>query len=218
MGGILRRIGFILLLCCAGLFADIGDFYFDGQKHHPGMIVGQKPVFKAEGDFSQVQSLDDFVLHVDGQIVTAHNKKYNNSSFSCAFALPLELGEREIELWAYYSSGSFQKTVTVNVRQEKGMLSDMVLFPSPATTNLNVCYELGAAQSVSFLIYNLSGQLVCRRDFVSGRPGGNPGYNQVSIDLDTYSKRPLSNGAYVAILLRPGSSTVLAKEKFLILR
>jgi len=99
-----------------------------------------------------------------------------------------------------------------------GLWANMMLFPSPATANLNVCYELSSAQSVSVLIYNLSGRLVCRRDFVSGSPGGSSGYNKVSIDLDTHDRRPLNNGAYVAILLRPGTRTVLAKEKFLILR
>ncbi|MDR1996889.1 MAG: T9SS type A sorting domain-containing protein [Candidatus Margulisbacteria bacterium] len=95
---------------------------------------------------------------------------------------------------------------------------DLLLFPSPATRSVNVCYELSQPQNISFLIYDLNGQLVCRRDFISGQPGGAQGYNQVLIDLDLDSRRPLSNGVYIAALLRPGSRTVLAREKFIVLK
>ena len=96
---------------------------------------------------------------------------------------------------------------------------ELVIFPSPATGSINVCYELDTSGPVNLLIYDLNGQLVCRRDFIAGQPGGSSGYNQVALDLDTYSRRPLSNGVYIAALLRKtGNRSVLAREKFIVLR
>lgn len=217
----MRRLGFILLLCCAGLLADIGDFYFYNQKHYNGLVIGRTPVLTVEVSYNfNILSRNDFVLKIDDIEVPSDNYQYNDVAgiFRYVFNTPLELGERKIQLTVFYSGGVEIKEVTVNVQQEKNLRGDLVLFPSPATANINVCYELGSAQSVSFLIYDLGGQLVCRRDFISGLPGGQSGYNQVTINLDAYSKRPLSNGAYIAVLMRSGSRTVLAKEKFLILR
>ena len=95
----------------------------------------------------------------------------------------------------------------------------LAVFPSPATENLNVFYELKNDQEISFLIYDLNGQVVLRQDFASGQPGGQAGGNQFALNLTAQSERPLNNGVYIAVLLRRnGSRTVLAKEKFIILR
>jgi hypothetical protein len=95
----------------------------------------------------------------------------------------------------------------------------LAVFPSPATENLNIFYELKSDQEISFLIYDLNGQVVLRQDFAGGQPGGRAGGNQQAFNLIAQSRRPLSNGVYIAVLLQKnGARAVLAKEKFIILR
>jgi hypothetical protein len=101
----------------------------------------------------------------------------------------------------------------------RGLAGELAVFPSPATENLNVFYELKNDQEISFLIYDLNGRVVLRQDFTGGQAGGQAGRNQFALNLTAQSQRPLSNGVYIAVLLQKnGSRAVLAKEKFIILR
>jgi hypothetical protein len=202
----------------AALFAaDIGDFYFDGHLHQAGAAVNERPVFTAVvSSGNGTLGLADFHLLVDGvDVLTAGSYTYDNVIFRYVFTAPLSSGRRDITL----DIGHEIKTVSVNVLSGRGLSGDLAVFPSPATENLNVFYELKNAQEVSFLIYDLHGQIVLRRDFASGQTGGQAGRNQFMLNLAMSSQRPLSNGVYLAVLLqRNGARTVLGKEKFLILR
>jgi hypothetical protein len=109
--------------------------------------------------------------------------------------------------------------IAVLLAADGGLTGELAVFPSPATENLNVFYELENNQEISFLIYDLNGQVVLRQDFARGQDGGRAGVNQLALNLATQTRRPLSNGVYLAVLLRKdGVRAVLAKEKFLILR
>ncbi|MDR2430829.1 MAG: T9SS type A sorting domain-containing protein [Candidatus Margulisbacteria bacterium] len=219
----MKRLGFILLLC-AGLSAAIGDFYFYGHKYQPGITVGTQPELTVAVSGNRALLLEDFELYLDTDapagLLPTTDYRYNEHDkiFRYNFSRPLERGAREIILKVRENANVMQKSVTVQVIQEKNLLGDLIIFPSPATRHINVCYELGSAQNISFLLYDLNGRLVLRRDFQNGQPGGRQGYNQANIDLDAYSKSPLANGVYIAALLKPGSRAVLAKEKFIILK
>jgi hypothetical protein len=206
-----------LLLTAVLSASDIGDFYFDGRLHQAGGAVNERPVFTAEvSSGNGALGLADFHLLVDGvDILTAGSYTYDNVVFRYVFTTPLSGGQHDITL----DIGHELKTVLVNVLSGRGLSGELIIFPSPATENLNVFYELQNNQEVSFLIYDLNGQLVLRQDFASGQIGGQAGGNQFKLDLTMQSRRPLSNGVYIAVLLqRNGSRAVLGKEKFIILR
>ena len=206
-----------LLLAAVLSAADIGDFYFDGRLYQTGGAVSARPVFTAEvASGNGALGLADFHLRVDGvEVLTAGAYTYDDVIFRYVFTAPLSGGQHEITL----DIGHELKTVWVNVLSGRGLSGELIIFPSPATENLNVFYELQNNQEVSFLIYDLNGQVVLRQDFASGQLGGQAGGNQFKLDLTLQSKRPLGNGVYIVVLLqRNGSRTVLGKEKFIILR
>ena len=197
----------------------IGDFYFDGQAHVSEGIIGSRPVLTAPvTDNMEILQPANFMLLIDGVQVDRNSYEYSivTGMFRCALPFTLEPGRREIELRVQAVYGSAVKTVFANVAETRGVTGELILFPSPATDNINVSYELKSAQNASLMIYNLNGQMVLRRDFNMNQPGGSAGYNQVNIELRGYGGRVLGNGVYIAVL-RSGNSAPL-RTRFIILR
>ena len=200
----------------------IGDIYFDGRPHtSDGGIIGSRPVLTVSviktnpaEDFNS----SDFTLSVDNVPVPASSYWYIPSEeiFRCEFPDALPAGNHKIELGVQSSYGFDSRTVIVNVAEARGLSGDLILFPSPATDNMNVSYELNSAQNVSLMIYDLNGQMVLRRDFGSNQPGGQAGYNQVNVRLEGYGGRFLSNGVYIAVL--KSKNSVPVRAKFIIMR
>ena len=223
----MKRFSFIiLLLFCAMLFADpsITGVYFDGRIFQSGNSIGRQPEVEVRVSSSyEIPFLNGLAVYLDNNAAPLnleYKNQINNRDFVFKFVDELPTGWHELKIEIQDDQGYRDILIlNVNVLAGRDLHGDMVVFPSPATSNINICYELGSAQSVSLLIYDLNGQIVCRRDFIGGYLGGNGGYNQVKIDLDTHSRRPLSNGVYIAVLLRKsGSRSILAREKFIVLR
>jgi len=195
---------------------------FDGKEFiRPGDSVGRRPEIEVRSDLPVVYGrLNVFLNAIELEV--AGGAAYGENSVRFRLARELPPGQHSLRIEIAVGSGPGEPraiTSEIEVLAARDLHGKLLLFPSPATQSVNVSYELGTAQDLSLLIYDLNGKIVYRRDFLAGQPGGQGGYNQVEIDLVRHSRRPLSNGVYVAVLLKNSSNrSILAREKFIVLR
>lgn len=88
----------------------------------------------------------------------------------------------------------------------------------PSSGKATIIFELPADTETSLYLFNISAELVYRRDFYSGSNGAKAGTNSIEWDgIDSFS-RLAANGVYFARLIERPSGKVLAKGRIAVLR
>jgi hypothetical protein len=123
--------------------------------------------------------------------------------------------------------------VVVNTNGSTGLLSEgfeimtwasaglIITYPNPfnpSSGKANMIFELDRDTDTSFYIFNISAELVYKRDFSSGSNGAQKGTNSVEWDgIDSFG-RLSANGTYFARLIERPGGKVLAKGKIAVVR
>ncbi|MEK7376758.1 MAG: hypothetical protein AABZ57_06325, partial [Candidatus Margulisiibacteriota bacterium] len=88
----------------------------------------------------------------------------------------------------------------------------------PSSGKASIIFELDSDAETSLYVFNVSAELVYRRDFSSGSNGAKAGTNRIEWDgIDSFS-RLAANGVYFARLIERPSGKVLSKGKIAVVR
>lgn len=219
----------IILLCYVSFglaWPTFGSFNFDGIIPIGGETISYEPDVTIAVGGTNV-SFNAFVLYIDGVNVLStspYNYSYNITSgiFRYQVTSALGKGNHTFQIFAQDQDGGLTSAITtVFVASDKfAIIEDPIIYPSPATKNAKITYELTAAEEVKLYIYDLSGQIVYQDDIQPGSEGAHAGFNAYNFDLKSSYGNELPNGVYVVILARKdgGTTKILGKKKFIILR
>ena len=88
----------------------------------------------------------------------------------------------------------------------------------PSSGKATIIFELPADTETSLYLFNISAELVYRRDFSAGSNGAKAGTNSIEWDgIDSFN-RLAANGVYFARLIERPTGKVLAKGKIAVVR
>jgi hypothetical protein len=230
---IIKKLLLLTVLFSLGYSAiSYGTFYFDGKQvptddetvsYKPEVSVVVNGTLVSKNAFSLY--LDDLLFTNDLLTKSPYNFTYDYVSAEFIFQLPsLSRGSHTLQLKAVDDSGGgavYSSVINFFVASDEfTMRDDPIIYPSPATFNTFITYELTAAEEVKIYIYDLNGQIVFQEDVSAGSIGAQAGYNAYPFDLKSSYGNDLPNGVYVVIITQrdEGKTKILGKKKFIILR
>lgn len=159
-------------------------------------------------------------ITIDGTATTFSNipaasGSYTQSSGVLSYTLALNDGTHTIAIKAYdqnSNSETYSRTVVVNTGAPEA--SQVFLFPNPlnpTNTTGKIGYQLSQDADVSIYIFNAIGQLIYKRDYVSGSSGGQVGYNEVDFLGVSDFGQTLANDVYFLRIVSGGKPIGRAK-------
>ena len=79
----------------------------------------------------------------------------------------------------------------------------------PPTQSTTIAYKLDDLASVTLRIFTLSGDLVYRKEFAKGDPGGMAGLNEVTWDGRNGKGEVVASGGYITLIEAQGSGETM---------
>lgn len=230
----LKQLFLLSLICSLGFSAiNYGTFYFDGRPAVPtnDETVSYRPEMTVKVTGVSV-SFNSFALYLDenppsNSILSINPYNYSYDYVSQVFRFKfnsLSKGYHTVRLFARDEgdgSSAYSALTTFFVASDKFIMrDDPIIYPSPATYNTFITYELTDAEEVKIFIYDLNGQIVFQDELSAGEEGAHAGYNAYPFDLKSSYGNDLPNGVYVVFVTRRdgGSTKIMGKKKFIILR
>jgi len=109
----------------------------------------------------------------------------------------------------WYSKGTWDGKVRV-IGDGGAVIGDPLCFPTPykplTDPSVRISYTLSTNSDVTIYMYDISGQIVLTKKFISGFPGGQAGYNDFVWDGQTDFGKIIANGIYVIKIISKGKS------------
>lgn len=106
--------------------------------------------------------------------------------------------------WTSYS-GSNKTSLTTGINEQEAV-TDVVVWPNPVSTNLNVSFTLAKSKELNVQLIDLNGRIINKWNEL-----GNEGYNQFNYGLNS----SLSEGFYV-VVIEGDNGVVEARKRILI--
>jgi len=88
----------------------------------------------------------------------------------------------------------------------------------PGTQKTYLGYNLSKSANVAINIFDLSGNLVAKKSYLSGQPGGSASYNEVSWDGKSDSGNYAGNGVYIYLIIADGALAQNGKGKITVFK
>jgi len=88
----------------------------------------------------------------------------------------------------------------------------------PGTQKTYIGYNLSKSANVGINIFDLSGNLVAKKSYLSGQPGGSASYNEVSWDGKSDSGNYAGNGVYIYLIIADGAIAQNGKGKITVFK
>ncbi len=226
----------IIFLLMAGCFLNaainITKVEFDGTAPANGETVADAPLIAITVTSSAAINFNSFVLVIDGVTVTTTNPYANYSYavypdgittvFEYQVTDALSIGAHTIGIsMANIVPETAVSNNTVWVKSNKfKMAGDLIIYPSPATNNAYITYELTKSEDVEIYMYSMNGEMVYQQAFSARTNGARAGFNSVPFDLKSTYGNKLPNGVYAVFVVQKsaGKRELLGKRKFFILR
>jgi len=170
---------------------------------------------------------DQFQLHIDGVPVLVTNNPnytYSPSTGMLTYYVQTALGSGLHTFQASAVDGVVPGSSIIYSAFVAGSDTEMedkpIVYPSPATASVRICYTLTHGTDVDICIYDLKGQMVYNDHLYTGMQGAHAGYNEYRYDLKYADGRDLPNGVFVLFVVQKASdkTTILGKRKFMVLR
>lgn len=173
------------------------------------------------------QTLDQLRLIVDGSsndIMPASPSYVNVITTS---PLPLTTGSHNIRIEAVDKDSlgttriSTKEAVNLSVQTagDVTVIGIPLNYPNPfnaGTENTRIAYTLSRSSNVTLTIHDLAGNMIAKRDFVSGQSGGSAGYNEVTWDGRSDGGDVIGNGIYLYLIIADGR--LAARGKITVLK
>lgn len=230
----LKKILIFLLVigCFLNAAINITKVEFDGIAPANGETVGDTPLIAVTVISSAAINFNSFNLVIDGAEATTTNPYANYSYdiypdgvttvFKYQVAAPLAVAAHTIAISvSNITPENAASTNTIWIKSNKfKMAGDLIIYPSPATSNAHITYELTKSEDVEIYIYTVNGEMVYQQSFFARTNGGRAGFNSVPFDLKSTYGNNLPNGVYAVFVVQKsaGKRELLGKRKFFILR
>ena len=160
---------------------------------------------------------------IDGAFVAAGSSAGAGfTAFSYSLTSALSIGRHEIGIKAVDLSGTIYSDSIKNLLVQSGsslLIGVPLCYPNPydpASGNANIAYSLSSDAELKIYIFDDTGSVVIKKDFVSGSNGGRSGYNEINWDGKNEAGSSIKNGAYTAALIAGGK--IVGKAKIILLR
>jgi hypothetical protein len=173
---------------------------------------------------------DTYRMYIDGNLVTDGDNIYYDTfseyggvaSFEYTPKTPLSVGTHTIAVEFTDNSGVLYSATYTGLRVMAivGVVGDPLCYPNPydpALGNVRIAYNLALDTDIKAYIFDASGQLIWKNNYLSGGTGGKAGYNEITWNAKNQFGGNTQNGLYL-IRLADSSGKVLGKGRLMILR
>jgi len=138
------------------------------------------------------------------------------------FEIPGRLGdttyictiEAQDKAHPWYSKGEWTGKVRV-IGDGGSVIGDLLFWPIPykplTDPSVRISYTLSTNSDVTLYMYDISGQIVLTKKFISGLPGGQAGYNDFLWDGQTDFGKVIANGIYIIKIIKKGRAIGVGK-------
>ena len=195
----------------------------NGIEVRPGEVISALPVIAFKIIHSVPLTLDSCGVLIDGSFVRASSSADAGfTTFSYSVASALGQGVHEIGIKAVDSDGTIYSDSVKDLIVQSGsslLIGTPLCYPNPydpALGNANIAYSLSSDADLKMYIFDDTGAVMVKKDFVTGFPGGHSGYNEIEWDGKNEAGSNIKNGAYTAALISAGK--ILGKAKIMLLR
>jgi hypothetical protein len=153
-------------------------------------------------------------------IVAANVNVVNSSQITCDF----DLTSRVTGAWSVVvtnpntQTGSLTDAFTINTLATTGRAVNSPNPFNPLDGPTTILYQLNQDANVVVLIFNISHELVYKRDYSSGTNGGQTGDNNITWDGYNDFAQLAANGVYFFRVVDKGSGKILVKGKIAVSR
>lgn len=221
---------FIAFVLLNSVFAApvVGNFFFDKQTPSGSETISPIALIEVEvTGVNLINHFNQFVFYIDSaNVLVTTNPNYSYSTGAGLFRYQvtnaLSSGLHVFGIEATDDGGTCTRVnfAAFVASQELNLVDKPIVWPSPATSNVLISYELTGSQDVDIFIYDMNGRMVYRKMLSAGEEGARSGLNLFPYNLKMFDGRELSNGVYVLAIIKrkSDSNTVLGKSKFLVLR
>ena len=161
-------------------------------------------------------------VFVDSVSVTYEVVSSSPTSVTIRLGSPLSVGTHDIKIVTYDAAGTLyllERTSLVVKAGSVVTVGPTLVYPNPydpLAGNLKITYYLSVDTGVNLYVFDTSGRLVWRSNYLSGINGGKAGYNEVTWNAVDMFGNTLASDAYFISLMEQGSGKLIGKVKLMV--
>lgn len=200
----------------------ISTVKIDGRLVVSGDYIRKDAILTAVVTDETSLSLPLSSVEIDGTSYPFSNLGVNSTfeAINLTFRFALSAGTHEIKINGVDSSQN-KKTITYSLVVDESSLkaTGVLLNPNPFNPSsgpAKIGYQLSKEGDTSIFIFDTLGQLVYRKNYLSGSEGAHVGYNEVDWDGKSNSGEYLSNDAYFLRVV--SANKAIGRTKIAIIR
>ena len=137
----------------------------------------------------------------------------------------LAIGEHSIRIEALDTAGDIYEesisAIKVLSSDNKAIQGAVLPYPNPYDSNageLKVSYTLTTDMDIAVYIFDITGKLVSKREYINGITGGRAGYNEIAWDGKDIFGSKVENDIYLVRIVDKGTGKLLGRCKVMVLK